>query len=173
MVGRPSSSVSVRIGDDGVVKPTQAGPTSPRWTHIALRVADIEATIEWYTTFTTLELLDRREDDDGYGAWLGHRDSGEHPFVLVVAQFFPGHDPWESTPLATLAPFNHLGIEMPSRSEVDEIARRGADAGCLTMEPTDMPPPIGYICMLTDPDGNLVEFSHDQGLYATARERWG
>jgi hypothetical protein len=41
------------------------------------------------------------------------------------------------------------------------------------MPPTMMPPPIGYICMLRDPAGNMVEFSWDQGVFATAVERWG
>jgi hypothetical protein len=36
-----------------------------------------------------------------------------------------------------------------------------------------MPAPIGYICMLQDPDGNLVEVSYDQGVYETARKVWG
>jgi hypothetical protein len=36
-----------------------------------------------------------------------------------------------------------------------------------------MPPPIGYICMARDPDGNTIEFSYDQGVYATAQEVWG
>jgi catechol 2,3-dioxygenase-like lactoylglutathione lyase family enzyme len=148
-------------------------PTSPRWTHIALRVADIDATIAWYTDFTPLELLDRREDDDGYGAWLAMPDAVEQPFVLVVAQFFPHRDPFAESPLAVLAPFAHLGIEMPTRGEIDEIAARGEAAGCLAMPPTQMPAPIGYICNLRDPDGNLVEFSFDQGVYATVRERWG
>ena len=40
------------------------------------------------------------------------------------------------------------------------------------MPPTMMPPPIGYICMLRDPAGNMVEFSWDQGVFATAVERW-
>lgn len=35
------------------------------------------------------------------------------------------------------------------------------------------PPPIGYICMLRDPDGNMVEFSWDQGVWSTLQERWG
>jgi hypothetical protein len=55
-------------------------PTSSRWTHIAVRVSDIDATIAWYLRYTALELLDKREDADGFGAWLGHPDSGDHPF---------------------------------------------------------------------------------------------
>ena len=37
-------------------------PPAPRWTHIALRVKDIDASIAWYTEFTPMELLDRRSD---------------------------------------------------------------------------------------------------------------
>jgi len=36
-----------------------------------------------------------------------------------------------------------------------------------------MPPPIGYICMTKDPDGNTIEFSYDQGIYATVQDVWG
>ena len=36
-----------------------------------------------------------------------------------------------------------------------------------------MPAPIGYICALTDPDGNVIEFSFDQGVYAKAQDVWG
>ncbi|MEM9516531.1 MAG: VOC family protein [Actinomycetota bacterium] len=148
-------------------------PTTPRWTHIALRVADIDKSIEFYTEYTALELLDKREDADGYGAWLGHSETGDHPFILVLAQFFPDRDPFAPAPIAKLAPFNHIGIEMPERADIDDLAARAAEGGCLAMPATEMPPPIGYICMLNDPDGNLVEFSHDQGVYEKAREVWG
>ena len=148
-------------------------PRTPRWTHVALRVSDVDASIDWYRRYTTLELLDRREDADGCGAWLAHRDAGEHPFVLVLAQFFEGRDPFAPEPLAKLAPFNHFGIELPTRADVDDIAARGAADGCLAMAAKQMPDPIGYICMLEDPDGNLVEFSFDQGVYEKFREVWG
>ena len=147
-------------------------PSKPRWTHIALRVHDIDATIAWYTNFTPLALLDRRQDQDGYGAWLGMPEAADNPFLLVVAQFFADKDPFADTSFAVLRPFAHLGIELPHREDVDAIAARGEQAGCLSMQPTQMPPPIGYIAMLTDPDGNMVEFSWDQGVYATAKQRW-
>ena len=148
-------------------------PSEPRWTHIALRVADIDATIDWYTTHTPLQLLDRREDDMGYGAWLGMPDTYDKPFILVVAQFFPETDPFKDAPNAVLQPFAHLGMELPTKEAVDEMAAKGAASGCLGMPAVMMPPPIGYICMLQDPDGNMVEYSWDQGVYVTAQERWG
>jgi lactoylglutathione lyase len=148
-------------------------PPAARWTHIALRVQDIDTTIAWYTTYTGLELLDRRTDAFGHGAWLGHSDGADRPFILVLAQFFPETDPFKGAPQEVLAPFAHLGIELTSHAEVDAKADEGRAGGCLAMPPTEMPPPIGYICMLRDPDGNMIEFSYDQGVYAKAREVWG
>ncbi len=147
-------------------------PTEPRWTHIALRVSDMDATIAWYDEYTPLELIDRREDDMGYGAWLGMPGATNNPFILVVAQFFEHTDPFAGAPIATLAPFAHFGIELPSKEDVDAMAERGRQADCLGMPPTMMPQPIGYITMLRDPDGNTVEFSWDQGVFSTLQDRW-
>ncbi len=148
-------------------------PPTPRWTHIALRVKDIDASIAWYTEFTPMELLEKRQDDMGFGAWLGMSDSPDTPFILVLAQFLPETDPFKNAPQEILAPFAHLGIELTSREEIEAMAAKGQAAGCLGMPPTDMPPPIGYICMLKDPDGNTIEYSFDQGVYAKAKEVWG
>ena len=148
-------------------------PAEARWTHVALRVGDIDATIEWYTTMTPFELIDKRQDDMGFGAWLGMPGETNNPFILVVAQFFEGCDPFADAPKEVLAPFAHLGMELPSKEAVDEIAARGEAAGCLAMPARMMPAPIGYSCMVNEPDGNTIEFSWDQGVYATLREKFG
>ncbi len=140
---------------------------------MALRVSDIHATIAWYQEFTELELLDQREDADGYGAWLGHPDSGEFPFILVVAQFFPDRGPVRAGAHQLARTVQPPGHRAPRRVSVDAIAERAETAGCLGMPATQMPDPIGYICMLRDPDGNMVEFSYDQGVYEKVREVWG
>ena len=145
-------------------------PPKMRWTHIALPATDIDKMIDWYTRFTPLELLDRREDADGYGAWLGHSDQEDKPFVLVLVSFFKDQG---KVAQPIMAPFAHIGIEVTSRAEVEAVADRGREEGCLVWEPTDMPPPIGYICALKDPEGNMIEFSYDQGVYAKAQEVWG
>ena len=145
-------------------------PTAARWTHVALPSADIDASIDFYTKFTPLELLDKRTDALGHGAWLGHPDAAERPFILVLIEFFASSG---QEGLGLLKPFAHLGIELPSLEAVDDIARRGKEAGCLNMPPTEMPPPVGYICALNDPDGNVIEYSYDQGVYSTAKTVWG
>jgi len=94
-------------------------PPSMRWTHIALPVVDIDKTIAWYERFTPLELLDRREDADGYGAWLGRPDQADRPFILVLVSFFRDQ---EKGPQPIMAPFAHIGIELPNKEDVDAMA---------------------------------------------------
>ena len=144
----------------------------PRWTHLALSVTNIDAMIDWYTTYTPLQLLVRREDDHGYGAWLGHPDAPDTPFILVFAQFFAGHEPDESAKPTPLGSFAHLGFEVAERSDIDDIAAVAEEGGWLATPPLQLPYPIGYICMVRDPDGNTVEFSHDQGVYEFAQEHF-
>ena len=145
------------------------GPAASRWTHIALPSSDLDASIAWYERFTPLRQLDRRADADGQSAWLAHPGQAENPFVLVLVMFFRN----QGTRQPIMAPFAHIGIEVPTRAEVERMAEEGRAAGCLSWEPTDMPPPVGYICALTDPDGNVIEISHDQGVYDAVQRMWG
>jgi lactoylglutathione lyase len=147
-----------------------ARPTTPRWTHIALPCFDLDATLAWYERFTPLRLLDRRADEHGQSAWIGHPDGGDRPFVLVLVSFVEHHARGKQP---TMAPFAHIGIELPTKDDVDQVASRGRAAGCLQWEPELLPPPVGYVCALADPDGNMVEFSFDQGVYERARAVWG
>lgn len=151
----------------------EVGPPRARLTHIALRVVDLERSLEWYVAYTPFEVLDRSADDFGIGAWLADPNDVDSPFVLVLSQFRPDKDPFGYAPPTILGPYAHLGFELMSRAEVDAIASRADAEGSLTLAPIQMPPPIGYICFVEDPDGNTVEFSCDQGTYQTVRERWG
>jgi lactoylglutathione lyase len=146
-----------------------AGPATPRWTHIALPSSDLDASIAFYESFTPLVLLSRREDADGQSAWLSHDGQVDNPFVLVLVMFWRD----KGTPAPIMAPFAHIGIEVPEREDVIAIAERARQAGCLSWEPTDLPQPVGFICAITDPDGNVVEISHNQGVYAKVQEVWG
>jgi lactoylglutathione lyase len=144
-------------------------PDRPRWTHIALPVGDIDASVAWYERFASLVVLARRENDEGKNVWLCHEGQVENPFVLVLVMFHRN----EGRPQPLLGPFAHLGIELPRREDVDRMAAEGRADGWLAWEPINHPPPVGYVCALHDPDGNVVEFSHNQGVFAKVQERWG
>jgi lactoylglutathione lyase len=145
------------------------GLTHARWTHVALPTGDLDKAISFYTSLTPLVVVERFADADGESVWLSNDKQVETPFVLVLVSFNKD----KGGQLGLLHPFAHIGIEVPNRSDVDEIAQRARELGCLHWEPRQMPPPVGYICALKDPDGNVIEISHDQQVFDTVRRLWG
>ena len=154
---------------------TPSGAGSARFTHVALPCHDLDATIAWYEHHTPLRAFHRRVDVDAEVAWLAggiglaeapDPDGPENPVGIVVVQSFADRE--AGVPIPVLTPFAHLGFDVDDPAEVDAIAERGRADGCLHWEPADHPPPVGYLCALVDPDGNVVEFSHGQSLDADA-----
>ncbi|MBW8761094.1 MAG: VOC family protein [Microbacterium sp.] len=143
--------------------------TEARWTHIALPTGDLDKAIGFYTSLTPLVAVERFKDADGESVWLSNAHQVETPFVLVLVSF--SKDKGEK--LGLLAPFAHIGIEVPKREDVDAIAAKARELDCLHWEPRQMPNPVGYICALKDPDGNVIEISHDQRVFDSVRALWG
>jgi catechol 2,3-dioxygenase-like lactoylglutathione lyase family enzyme len=146
-----------------------SGPPVARLTHLALPASDIDRAIAWYEAFTPLRLLERREEPTGGACWLASPEATDKPFILVLVTY----PEYREKPRAVLKPFAHLGIEMPSRADVDTVAAKAEAAGCLAWPTRDLPDPIGYVCAASDPDGNLIEFSHNQGVYDAFHRKWG
>ncbi len=125
-------------------------------THLALPCHDLEKTIQWYRRFTPLKVIHQREDNGAKVAWI---QADDRSIFLVFLQ-----SPDSKEPNPILSPFAHLGIEMTSKEEVNVVAEEGRDHACLVWEPRQEPDPVGYVCALSDPDGNLVEFSYGQSI---------
>lgn len=143
--------------------------TSARWTHVALPVGDLDRSIDFYTTLTPLVVVERFKDDDGESVWLSNAEQVETPFVLVLVCFNKDR----GKQLGLLTPFAHLGIEVPSREDVDALADKARELGVLQWEPRDIGGVVGYVCAFKDPDGNVIEISHDQQVFSSVRRLWG
>jgi catechol 2,3-dioxygenase-like lactoylglutathione lyase family enzyme len=144
---------------------------------VAVPVSDLDRSIEFYTNLTPLVVVASHADASGRGAWLSNDKQVETPFVLVLSQLIPqiaqDFDITPGEPIRTLGPFAHIGIELPNKEDVDAIAERARSMGALRWEPRQMAEHIGYVCAAADPDGNIIEFSWNQKVYAKIQELWG
>jgi len=136
---------------------TAAAARTPHLTHVALFVADVESTKRFYLDYVGLHVVHERVDDGVKVVWLG--ESAVDPDFVIVAIGVP---PQAEAGFPTR--FAHFGFDLSSREAVDAIAARGRAAGLLMHGPADAGSIVGYYCMLRDPDGNLVEFSHGQPI---------
>ncbi len=128
------------------------------FTHIALTATDLERSIEFWAHYAQMQVVHRRPGV----VWLSDQT---RPFVIVLAKQSEVEHP--------LRPFSHLGVACESREEVDRLARRASEAGCLLGGPMDSGPPVGYWAFLRDPDGHTLELSFGQevGLAVEASKR--
>jgi catechol 2,3-dioxygenase-like lactoylglutathione lyase family enzyme len=128
----------------------------PVLTHLALGVSDLARTIDFYRRHAKLHVVHDRRDGHARVVWLSER-AEEPDFVLVL---FEVH----ADPAVAPSTLQHLGFAVASRAEVDAAAEAGRREGILMIPPTDAGPVVGYFCIVRDPDGNQVEFSHGQPI---------
>jgi len=119
----------------------------------------MDATIDFYQRYVGLHVVHDRSDDGVRVVWLSEKT--ENPTFVLVAIGEPRDSGGQDSAPTLL---NHLGYDLPSREAVDAIAARGEEDGILVHGPVDAGPVVGYLCMLHDPDGSIVEFSHGQPI---------
>ncbi|HEX7406631.1 MAG TPA: VOC family protein [Candidatus Binatia bacterium] len=128
----------------------------PHLTHVALFVRDPGRTVDFYQRFVGLHVVHDRTDEGTRVVWLSERE--RDPEFVIVAIAAPPADEGVPPHMA------HFGYDVPSRAVVDEIAARAEKEGILEEGPLDAGAIVGYLCIVRDPDGNLVEFSHGQPI---------
>lgn len=129
------------------------------FTHVALVVQDIEASIAFYAGYANMQVVHRR-NGQGRGQAVAWISDGSRPFVIVLIQQ-PGLKD------RALGPTGHLGVACASREDVDRLATRAKTEEILLRGPEDWGPPVGYWAYIADPDGNVLEVSHGQQVALT------
>lgn len=128
-------------------------------THVALPVADVDATAAFYARYAGMQVVHRRHEDPETGAravvWLSDLTRA---FVVVCI---------ETTVTHTLGGWSHLGVAVASREEVDRRVADARAAGIAVDGPYDSGPPVGYWAILPDPDGHHLELAFGQQVAVT------
>ncbi len=127
-------------------------------THIALPVANVERSIEFYQAYANMQVVNRRIDaETGIPVvWLSDKT---RPFVIVLIQSDSVHP--------VLSAMAHLGVGCRSRAELDALCAKAEQEGILLKAPQDSGYPIGYWAFLSDPDGHTLELSYGQEVGLT------
>lgn len=149
-------------------------PSSPPpslLTHIALPVRDLDATLAFFEKYTTMVNIHERLDPESglRSVWLANQRDVTAKGARFVIVLICGKLPTKITgdikeEYGFLRSISHLGISLESREQVDGIAAMAKEDGCLLLGPMYRNEVVGYICIVTDPDGNNVEFSVEQVL---------
>jgi catechol 2,3-dioxygenase-like lactoylglutathione lyase family enzyme len=129
---------------------------APTLTHVAIHSRDIVRSVDFYQRYCGLIEVHRRDDGSVTVVWLAEP---ERPDAFVIVLIGVAHeDQVEPAPMA------HLGYAVGAREEVDRRAAMGVRESITVEPPQDAGPIVGYFCIVRDPDGNWVEFSHGQSL---------
>jgi len=149
----------------------ESGAPPSLLTHLALPVRDLDATLAFYERYTTLVNIHERKDSETglRSVWLANeRDitaAGARFVIVLICGPLPKKITGDiEEHYGFLTSIAHLGISVESRTEVDRIADMARADGCLLLGPMYRNEVVGYICIVTDPDGNNVEFSVEQVL---------
>ncbi len=130
-------------------------------THVALPVADVDKSIEFYATYAGMQVIHRRVDaaTDVAVVWLS---DFTRPFAIVLIQ--------AGSVQTILSPIAHLGVGCKSREDVDILCEKAKQEGVLIQPQQDSGYPIGYWAFLRDPDGHTLELSYGQEIGLTIEQ---
>lgn len=131
------------------------------FTHIALAVKDVDASIAFYTQYARMQVVHRRIDRMSQVdvAWVSDLT---RPFVIVLIK--------TERVEGALLPQSHLGIACESRDEVKQLCDRAQSEGILLEGPNDWGAPVGYWAYIRDPDSHTLEISYGQEVRFTIEQ---
>lgn len=124
-------------------------------THVALHVKDVFASRDFYQNQAGMRVISERADANGGQPVMWLASPGyEDMFVVVLIPGGLCRDEPENR-----GDIGHLGVSVASRRDVEDVADYGRKNGVLYREFRKRASLQDDMCMVKDPDGNVVEFT--------------
>jgi catechol 2,3-dioxygenase-like lactoylglutathione lyase family enzyme len=132
------------------------------FTHVALGVTSLDASLAFYERYASMKAVHRRTDPGGGNAvaWISDLT---RPFVVVLIEV-------DAVDQRLGGVYGHLGIAVDTREEVDHRCSDAKEAGYSVFGPIDSGPPVGYWGYIVDPDGHNLELSFGQEVGLTVAQ---
>ena len=127
----------------------------PEWHHILFKVKDADLSIRFYSEYLGMgAVFDQRDGDGKRWVWMRFSDNPSSPLLAFVEE-----PQWKSSPGTSLS-LQNFSFRLPDLKPVEEISAKAKKDNCLVEAAHYGGHIKGYYCVLSDPDGNLLEFSY-------------
>ncbi len=131
------------------------------FTHIALAVTNVDASISFYAKYAQMTVVHHRIDQATQSdvAWISDLT---RPFVIVLIKVAKVE--------GVLSPQSHLGVAYQNREAIDRLCNEARAEEILLDGPNDWGFPVGYWAYIRDPDGHTLEISYGQEISFTVEQ---
>ena len=127
----------------------------PEWHHILFKVKDADLSIRFYSEYLGMgAVFDQRDGDGKRWVWMRFSDNPYAPLLGFIEE-----PQWKATAGASSS-LQSLSFRLPDLKPVEEISAKAKKDNCLAEAAHYGGHMKGYFCVLSDPDGNLLEFSY-------------
>lgn len=127
----------------------------PEWHHVLFKVKDADHSIRFYSEYLGMNAVqDQRDSDGNRWVWLRFAENPYAPMFVLV------EDTHLKTTHGAVNSLQMFSFRLPDLKPVEEISAKAKTDNCL-VEPARYGGHMrGYFCLVSDPDGNMLEFSY-------------
>lgn len=125
------------------------------WHHILFKVRDADLSIRFYSEYLGMGAVQDQKDSDGNRrVWLRFAENPDAP-LFVLAE----NSQLKKTQVPN-ASLQYFSFRLPDLKPVEEISAKANKDNCLVEPARYGGHTRGYFCVISDPDGNQLEFSY-------------
>ncbi len=127
----------------------------PEWHHVLFKVKDADLCIHFYSDYLGMGAVSDQRDGDGKRwVWMRFSENPHSPLFVFT------EEPHLKVPAGVPPLLPKMCFRLTDVKPVEEISAKAKKDNCLVEAAGYGGHIRGYFCVVSDPDGNLLEFSY-------------